>query len=86
VGTASMGAGAWGQLDLAGEVWEWNLDWHQTAYVDPCADCANLTPAAYRVFRGGSWSILTGGLRTTYRDYGGPSIRLDVGFRCARNP
>ncbi len=26
VGIAPMGAGLWGQLDLAGELWEWNLD------------------------------------------------------------
>ena len=44
VGTATSGAGRWGQLDLAGEIWEWNLDWKQT-YVNPCTDCVNLTPA-----------------------------------------
>ena len=26
VGTATLGAGLWGQLDLAGNMWEWNLD------------------------------------------------------------
>jgi sulfatase modifying factor 1 len=26
VGTATLGAGLWGQLDLAGEMWEWNLE------------------------------------------------------------
>jgi formylglycine-generating enzyme required for sulfatase activity len=31
VGFASLGAGRWGQLDLVGEVWEWNLDWFPNA-------------------------------------------------------
>ncbi len=32
VGTATLGAGCWGQLDLAGNVWEWNLDWYVGSY------------------------------------------------------
>ncbi len=40
VGTAFLGAGLWGQLDLAGEVWEWNLDWYATYAAG--ADCARL--------------------------------------------
>ena len=62
VGTAANGAGRWGQLDLAGQIWEWNLDWKQT-YVNPCMDCVNLTKATYRIVRGdnfgdpsGTWS------------------------------
>jgi len=51
-GTATLGAGRWGQLDLAGEVYEWNLDW-RSAYADPCTDCAYLTPTSNRVIRGG---------------------------------
>jgi formylglycine-generating enzyme required for sulfatase activity len=52
VGTATMGAGRWGQFDLAGELWEWNLDWYRVVifscgrdppYQDVCTDCAALT-------------------------------------------
>ena len=51
VGTASLGAGAWGQLDLAGNVNEWTLDIVNEAFVQnprcaagqacslPCVDC-----------------------------------------------
>jgi len=48
VGMAALGAGLWGQLDLVGNVSEWNLDWGVFTsdtgihYVDPCVDCANL--------------------------------------------
>jgi formylglycine-generating enzyme len=43
VGTASMGAGLWGQLDLAGNVDQWTLDWYGTAYVGSATDSAVLT-------------------------------------------
>jgi formylglycine-generating enzyme required for sulfatase activity len=37
VGTAVSGAGLWGQLDMVGEVWEWNVDW----YGRPLGPCDN---------------------------------------------
>jgi len=42
VGNAVEGAGLWGQLDLAGEVQEWNLDW-DFEDVNPCVNCAYLS-------------------------------------------
>ena len=58
MGTAALGAGRWGQLDLAGDVWEWNLDWYATggAYY-PCTDCAYLTTSNARVIRGGNFKF-----------------------------
>jgi hypothetical protein len=38
VGTATLGAGQWGQLDLAGCLSEWTLDWY-APHVQPCVDC-----------------------------------------------
>ena len=71
VGTAALGAGAWGQLDLAGNVYEWNLDYVDQAELiggslfafGPCVDCAYLrlypgdSPATvlYRGVRGGGF-------------------------------
>jgi len=92
VGTATLGAGLWGQLDLVGEVGQWNLDWY-APYVDPCTDCAYLTGVSDRVLRGGGWggyfdnTMLTlyllppsrNSVRPMYRDVG-------TGFRCARTP
>ena len=96
VGTATLGAGRWGQLDLAGEVWQWTLDWYASGYDDPCTDCANLTssypstvPAACgtRVVRSTSYADQRADLVSTFRTSGfSPSARSSVGLRCARTP
>jgi len=52
--TATQGAGLWGQLDLAGNVQEWNLD-SFNSYV-ACRDCTNLTASSGKVVRGGQLS------------------------------
>jgi formylglycine-generating enzyme required for sulfatase activity len=84
VGTATLGAGLWGQLDLAGEMWEWNLDWYAT--YAPCTDCAYLTTASTRALRGGVYLNAAGSLLPPVRNsYGNPFNRsYGVGFRCAR--
>ena len=90
VGSTPLGVGRWGQLDLAGSVWEWNLD-EYASYVSPCTDCAYLTGATNRVLPGGGFHTglmpyllsanrTTVSYATTYRgDFG-------VGVRCARVP
>ena len=91
VGTATLGAGFWGQLDLAGEAWESNLDWYAT-YVDPCTDCAFLTASSYRVVRGGDWGFgcspsCLPSLYPPSRSYNAAANRVTwSGFRCARTP
>src|SRR5262249_37239397 len=87
VGTAANGAALWGQLDLAGEGWEWNLDLRQ-AYVNPCTDCVNLTPATAPIVRGENFAG-TQGNRVPTRRGGGttPDARdSNFGVRCARAP
>jgi formylglycine-generating enzyme required for sulfatase activity len=86
VGTATLGASYWGQLDMAGEVFEWNLDWYAT-YVDPCTNCAYLTTASDRVLRGGVFTDTAAVLLPPGRDRDIPSDRGDYfGFRCVRTP
>jgi formylglycine-generating enzyme required for sulfatase activity len=87
VGTAKDGAGLFGQLDLAGEIWEWNLDWKQT-YVNPCTDCVNLTQAMYRIVRGDNYGGSVGNLVPTIRggDIAPEGRDSNFGVRCARRP
>jgi formylglycine-generating enzyme required for sulfatase activity len=87
VGTAAMGAGRWGHLDLAGEIWEWNLDWKNT-YVNPCKDCVSLTKASYRIVRGDNFGGSLGNLVPTIRggDIAPEGRDSNFGFRCARAP
>jgi formylglycine-generating enzyme len=88
VGTPEAGAGVWGQLDLVGNVWQWTLDW-ETAYVDPCADCAYLTPGALtdQALRGGNLNKSATWLTPwTLQGYS-PAMRFfTLGLRCARTP
>jgi formylglycine-generating enzyme len=85
-GTATLGAGRWGQLDLAGELAEWTLDWY-APYVDPCVDCVYLTDFSYRVVRGGSFGTDTEDVFPQARDGDLPGSRnAFYGFRCARSP
>jgi len=90
VGSTPLGVGRFGQLDLSGSVWEWNLD-NYAAFATPCADCAYVTGSGDRVLPGGGFhtplmpDLLSSNRQstsyaTTYRgDYG-------VGVRCARVP
>lgn len=84
VGSKPNGVGRYTQLDLAGSVWEWSLDWFAT-YATPCVDCANLTAAAARVVRGGGRTSGSSALPVAGRLDVAPGSHLDiVGFRCAK--
>jgi formylglycine-generating enzyme required for sulfatase activity len=87
VGSKSpKGDGKWGQSDLAGNLWEWTLDWHGS-YQVPCSNCADLIdPAAdSRVIRGGRYFGSAPQLLASYRGSVLPGLHNQyVGFRCAR--
>jgi formylglycine-generating enzyme required for sulfatase activity len=91
VGTPTLGAGAWGQLDLAGNLYEWNLDWGASPYVAPCTDCADLSVvpsyATFRVMRGGDFFDFPRVFLPTYRNSDLPEYGdAAIGLRCARGP
>ncbi len=100
VGTATLGAGLWGQLDLVGDVQEWGLD-GSAPYVGSCADCAYLGATNARVLQGranfyrvpSSMKALPGSfepaaiLYLPSRDGVTPMAReYTIGFRCGRSP
>jgi formylglycine-generating enzyme required for sulfatase activity len=88
VGTATLGAGYWGQLDMAGEVLEWNADFWIDPYVEPCADCAYLVATSCcRITRGGESGFPPSSLSPPFRSSWWPNQgALWIGFRCARTP
>ncbi len=97
VGYAPQGAGLWGQLDLAGELWEWNLD-ISGDYPATCMDCADLTFISTgsleagdspfgREVRGGNFEGDASSLLSQDSfDYGAIARTNYTGFRCAHTP
>ena len=91
VGVYPLGATPEGVLDLAGNAWEWCVDGYDGYYYQACRlqgtvkNPVGPETGAGRVVRGGSWSDVTGGCRSAYRDSPRPDNRSsDTGFRCAR--
>jgi len=85
VGYGTLGAGLWGQLDLAGDVDEWNLDWY--GKYAGCTDCADVATASERVARGGDFVSSASFLLPPNRYRYLPTARgVAGGFRCARSP
>jgi formylglycine-generating enzyme required for sulfatase activity len=88
---APAGDGRYGQADLAGNLYEYTLDWYTSPYAETsCVNCAYLSTSSGRVFRGGSFfdnngqALLAG--ERAYQ-YSPPSNRwVYTGARCARAP
>ncbi|WP_437596635.1 formylglycine-generating enzyme family protein [Sorangium sp. So ce590] len=86
VGSKSpRGDGRWGQADLAGNLWEWTLDFHGP-YLARCSDCAKVEGGSTRVIRGGSWwQPEAEDISTPLRESWDPADLTDaLGVRCAR--
>jgi formylglycine-generating enzyme len=89
VGDSPAGRSRWGQVDMAGEVFEWTLDVYNTTYIDPCLNCAYLSASGpQQVLRGSDFALLdTAYLVSSFRYEADPTDRRNgVGFRCARAP
>ena len=85
VGSYPEGAGPYGALDMAGNVWEWVSDWFLFGYYgkSPERNPPGPDSGRYRVVRGGSWFGFDTNARCAFRGWLEPDHRdAVVGFRC----
>lgn len=74
-------ANGWGLYDMLGNVWEWCSDPWRSDYDSAASD---VSTAALRVCRGGSWFLDARCARAAYRYRNLPSLRHGgLGFRCS---
>jgi formylglycine-generating enzyme len=82
VGAFPTGASCFGIQDMAGNVWEWCLDFYQELAGTPKRNPRGPATGRTRVYRGGSWKSRFSNLRATARNANAPNYASnDVGFR-----
>jgi formylglycine-generating enzyme required for sulfatase activity len=87
VGSAPAGQGRWGQMDLTGSVYEYDLDYYAPSLALPCTDCANTASGTQRCLRGGGWASAASQIYNAFTTVASPGdVHIDVGVRCARTP
>jgi eukaryotic-like serine/threonine-protein kinase len=91
VGAFPDGKSFYGAFDMAGNVWEWVIDWYDPSYYSTqMQGVTNPTGARTgkdRVLRGGSWISNIFNLRTALRYAYNPEQQAEfIGFRCVQEP
>ena len=82
LGVFPHGTSPFGIEDMAGNVWEWCLDFMQPLAGTPKRNPRGLASGPMRVYRGGSWKSRFSNLRATARGSNAPNYASnDVGFR-----
>jgi formylglycine-generating enzyme required for sulfatase activity len=89
VGSYPAGQSPYGIYDLAGNVWEWVVDWYDPLYYlnSPLNNPKGPTQeTSLRAMRGGAWVAANENVFHTYNRHGvEPSeFSSSIGFRCAR--
>lgn len=82
VGAFPLGVSPYGMEDMAGNVWEWCLDFFETYRGTPRVNPRGAASGTKRVYRGGSWKSRFNSLRATARGSNAPNYSCnDLGFR-----
>ncbi len=82
VGCYLNGVSPFGMDDMAGNVWEWCLDYYDAYKGGEKTNPRGPQNGTQRVYRGGSWKSRFASLKTTARGYNQPTYASnDVGFR-----
>lgn len=91
IGNHHMGQSPYGVQDLAGNLYEWVMDWYDADYYSNFINSPAINPrgpseGTAKVQRGGSYINAPYRLRTSFRTKGDPTEQdPNVGFRCAQD-
>jgi formylglycine-generating enzyme required for sulfatase activity len=82
IGAFPRGASHFGMEEMAGNVFEWCLDYFENYKGKPRVNPRGPTQGARRIYRGGSWKSRVTSLRASARHFNVPEYSSnDVGFR-----
>jgi formylglycine-generating enzyme required for sulfatase activity len=88
VGNRDKGKSPYGVHDMAGNLYEWTMDWYDDQFYSkiPAINPRGPAEGSTKAQRGGSYTNTPYRLRSTFRTKGDPTEHeFNVGFRCAQD-